>query len=86
MKRNAIKWSIAAAALALAGSFSLSLSALPHPPENGWMIVTWSSNGVAHGQTHYGHCPPGTPYPLDWGYTGGTATVSYMPCGIIEVE
>ncbi|MGO1068464.1 hypothetical protein [Lysobacter sp. CA199] len=78
MKRNALKWSIAAAALALGGVFSLSSSALPYPPDNTWVVVTWSSNGIAHGQTHYGNCPPGSPYPLDWGYAGGTPTISYL--------
>lgn len=86
MKRNALKGSVAGAVLALGCAFSLSSSALPSPPESGWIVLTWVDNGIVRGQTHYGNCPPDTPYPLDWGYPVGIAMPSYQPCGIITSE
>ncbi|MET4730051.1 hypothetical protein ABIE09_003866 [Lysobacter enzymogenes] len=79
MKGNHRKWRLAAALLVVGSAFSMTGSALPAPPDNGWMIVDWVQNGTVVGRRVYGHCPG--PYPLSWGSTGGTAVISYLACG-----
>lgn len=79
MKRNHRKWRLAAALLVLGSAFSMTGSALPVPPDDAWMIVDWTQNGVVVGRRVYGHCPG--PYPLEWGRTGGTPVISYWACG-----
>lgn len=79
MKGKHRKWPLAAALLVVASAFSMTGSALPVPPDNAWMIVDWTQNGVVVGRRVYGHCPG--PYPLSWGVTGGTPVITYLACG-----